>query len=767
MLSEVCTTTVAFSLGRDKHAASDLQQVVGDFDTLAKTVLGTTDHVAKDGPYICGPLHGGRRNAESALPVAFVALDLDVIPDDVAMLRIVEAADRWDGVGYTTHSHHPEVGVFKLRLIFALDRAVNRHEYRRVCAAIAAGLQKSAGAPVEIDASCSKPEQPLYTARRGAQTWRFDGSPVRVDQALLSVPDVPAKSSPLEDLKTADPVLIVLRDKGMVLRDMGGGKFAIRCPFEAEHSREHTADDSSTAYLLPHTNGYQRGHFACAHAHCADRKQADFHQALGLNADAGPNRGETGERGEEPRQSTVSGSPRAGEEGRILGENAQKALIEAAGEVLGAVRPEVPSYPVQALGEVMGEACAAIADKGQVDPAMAGQSLLAAAALLTQSRADVRTFAGIKPLSLHLLTIALSADGKSAADAVATRPIEQYQRERTREHKELVETLLAAPRKKGDPPPTVPPDPYLLMRDPTIEGVRRDFANGQPSQGAFTAEGGAVLAGYGMTTDNRIKTGAGFNSLWDNGELSVSRALSGRLQLYDRRLSIHWLVQPDAARTALHDPVLSNIGFWPRFLAAWPEPLPPRRADPFRPERDARIGRYWARCTELIGPLGEDCSGLPVIEFDDEAHQLAGRFFERMEVEAKTGGGSLTAVRAFALRATEHLFRVAGVLAVFDRRDVVDAEHAGRAAMLIGYSLATWRSIFGDRDQAQAEDNALRLYAWLLKQRGAQASETAMLRIGPKPLRSRDLRDAALATLEQQGLTRREKDVWIALRRES
>src|SRR5690606_11254 len=130
-------------------------------------------------------------------------------------------------------------------------------------------------------------------------------------------------------------------------------------------------------------------------------------------------------------------------------EKAQKELLEAAGEFLGAARPAVQPYPVEALGTVMGEACQAIAEKGQVDPAMAGQSLLAAASLLTQSRADVRTLAGVKPLSLYLLTIALSADGKSAADSVATRPIEQYQRERTRAHKEQVEMLLAQPRKKG------------------------------------------------------------------------------------------------------------------------------------------------------------------------------------------------------------------------------------------------------------------------------------------------------------------------------
>ncbi len=274
---------IAFSIGLHARHADGLEQVRGTFDDLVHRVK-PNGLAEKDGPYICGPLRDGRRNTESAEPLAFVALDLDKIPDDVALSAIVEAADRWRGVGYTTFSHNPEAGINKARLIFALDREVTRAEYPRLCKAVAAGLSYLAHVPVEIDTSCSKPEQPLYTARRGATVWQFDGEPVRVDQALLSVPDEPQRASPLEGLKSNDPVLVALRDRGRVLRDMGGGKFAIRCPFEAEHSREHTGDDSSTVYLLPHTGGYLRGHFKCQHDHCAERTDAEFLEAIGIRA---------------------------------------------------------------------------------------------------------------------------------------------------------------------------------------------------------------------------------------------------------------------------------------------------------------------------------------------------------------------------------------------------------------------------------------------------------------------------------------------------
>ncbi len=124
-----------------------------------------------------------------------------------------------------------------------------------------------------------------------------------------------------------------------------------------------------------------------------------------------------------------------------------------------------------------------------------------------------------------------------------------------------------------------------------------------------------MLAGYGMTAEHRAKTAATLNGLWDTGELSVSRGTTGRLQLYDRRLSLHWLIQPEAAAETMADPLLSSIGFWPRFLLAWPEPSPPREPRPWRAEQSAAIGEFWRTCTRLLhAPLGEDCSRLTLIE---------------------------------------------------------------------------------------------------------------------------------------------------------
>jgi hypothetical protein len=424
-----------------------------------------------------------------------------------------------------------------------------------------------------------------------------------------------------------------------------------------------------------------------------------------------------------------------------------------------------PEYPAQALGECLAPAAAAIAEEGQLSLAMVGQSLLGAAALLAQGRNNVRTLAGIKPLSLFLLTIGESGDGKSTADGAALTPVRGWQREKAK----VYEADLArhdaeqAATKRGDPPPAPPLAPWALMRDATVEGIRAGFQHGRSSQGVFTAEAGAMLAGYGMSKDNRQKTCATFNELWDDGEISVSRSMAGRIQLYGKRLSAHWLVQPDAAREALSDPLLSSMGFWPRFLLAWPEPAPARLARPFDPHKSPTIARAWARFTELLrDPVPDDCTNLPAIAFTDEAlAAILHPAFERFEREAKTDGGAFAHIRPFALRATEQVCRVAGVLAVVDGAQSVDVDAARRALALAAYSIETWRTLAGDRESSEVKQWALCLFNWIADH-GGSATESAMLRLGPKrfSLRSASRRDAALAVLELHGLVQRRGATW-------
>ncbi len=77
--------------------------------------------------------------------------------------------------------------------------------------------------------------------------------------------------------------------------------------------------------------------------------------------------------------------------------------------------PPAKSYPIESLGP-LGRAAMAIIDITRVPPALAAQSVLAAASLAAQAHANVETLDGAKPLSLFMITVAESGERKTSAD---------------------------------------------------------------------------------------------------------------------------------------------------------------------------------------------------------------------------------------------------------------------------------------------------------------------------------------------------------------
>jgi hypothetical protein len=431
-------------------------------------------------------------------------------------------------------------------------------------------------------------------------------------------------------------------------------------------------------------------------------------------------------------------------------------LLAAIRRAEALLQPEIDAgselYPTEALGP-LAQAAGDLAYGAQVSPAMAGQSFLAAAALLAQSRANVRTIdGGVRPLSLYCLTVARSGDGKDMADRVALRAIHAFQQEAGqawRREIQIYEENHASRSKNAAKPGAPPPAPYRLAGDITIEGLQRSYAEGVAGQGVFSTEAGIMLAGHAMNQDHRTKTAASLCGLWDRGHLSVVRGGGGRLERYGVRLSAHLLAQPEALGDTLSDESLSGIGFWPRFLLAWPDELAPRVFRPWRPDESPAIGNFLARCAELLrDPMPDHCDDLLVIELSADARQELAAFFELMEHEARRG--ELRPVRAFALRATEQACRIAGVMAAWTNEPMIDREAAQNAIRLVRYSLQSWRMAL-DGKADPAPDWALVLYRWLVT-RGEPTLLRDIPRIGPVNLRSASRRDAALDRLLAAGL---------------
>ncbi len=412
---------------------------------------------------------------------------------------------------------------------------------------------------------------------------------------------------------------------------------------------------------------------------------------------------------------------------------------------------QAPAYPVAALGP-LAPACEAIASAGQVQPAMAGQCLLGAASLLTQGLYNVETLNGARPLSLNLKTLGDSGDGKSTAQGVALHPVNEWQRNEARRFAAELQDFdskTGGRREKGEAKPVPPRCPYRLVADPTVEGLRRDFVQGVCSQGVFNDEAASVLAGYGMTPEHRAKSAAVYSKLWDSGHVSASRVTGGRVEKYGCRITLHWLIQPMAAAESVGDPMLSALGFWPRFLTAWPAPQAPRLARPFLPDTLPAVCAYWDRCGGLLAePLPDDATGCMPLPLSSAARSMLGQAFEAFEREARLG--AMRGIKPFALRASEQACRVSGVLTAFAGRHEVTVETMHGALALVAYSLKTWQSLIEDNAADPAARDALRLYSWLTTR--PDWSEKLAVIVNGGPTRSKDKRDAALSVLKAAGL---------------
>jgi hypothetical protein len=198
--------------------------------------------------------------------------------------------------------------------------------------------------------------------------------------------------------------------------------------------------------------------------------------------------------------------------------------------------PKGAPYPVAALGPLH-DAVEAVHGMTLAPIAIPAASALAVASLSVQGFVDVETLNGQSPVSLYLLTIAASGERKSSCDAplmAGLRAFEKAEAKLQREDMAVWENadaiwkcerdriLNEARRAKGgkktaaeadlralsrQPAPLSSPD--RTVSEPTFEGLTRKFAEGMPTLGIFSDEGGQFLGGFAMSRDNRQKTFAG------------------------------------------------------------------------------------------------------------------------------------------------------------------------------------------------------------------------------------------------------------------
>lgn len=411
--------------------------------------------------------------------------------------------------------------------------------------------------------------------------------------------------------------------------------------------------------------------------------------------------------------------------------------------------PVPQPYPVQALGGILGPAVERMAEVIGVPQALAAQSVLAASALATQGHAGLQFDGRNYPLSLYLITVAASGDRKTAADRSALLPARQWEREQWQHYREQLSRYRAAQRQAQrinptDPAPTnsvpleaEPSAPRLITTDPTIEALIKGLCHDLPSMGLFCDEGGQFLGSSTMSRDNRLKAVTTLSSLWDGSPIDRARSMAGEsLRAYDRRLSLHLMLQPYLAMRLLSDPLLQGQGILGRCLMTWPTSLAGQRSyKAVDLSKDAALKRYHHRLSALFyQPWSLSADGALRLSPLSLSPLARRRWIDLHDaIEAQLGEfGELASVRPSGSKAADNLLRIAGIFAVVEESRVVEVDHIQRASALVGYYLTEIQRLTEQETVCRVKEEADRLLRWLQVKDWKRFSIRDLNRNGPR-----------------------------------
>lgn len=449
----------------------------------------------------------------------------------------------------------------------------------------------------------------------------------------------------------------------------------------------------------------------------------------------------------------------------------------------GAMSASEP-IPWHALGP-LAEPIRAIETLAQAPAAIAMQSVLAVVSTIVQGLGDVETLHGRCPSSFFALTVAKSGERKSTCDKLATAALRRFDqlqnrqylrdkaafeaklhesrgRQRHRLNKELdvIDDLREAPAENLAPEP--PLVPTMLVSDATVEGLCRRLEIGTPSIAVMTDEGGQFFGGHGMKRENAPKTAATFSKFGDGDSVVRSRASSDLVPLHGKRVSMHLMIQPGIAVSAIGDPMLKDQGLLSRIAIAWPDSQIGSRLisqDPSRLAEEDRakavLAIYDRRNETLLNidlPLHANSRtdlDPPCLLLSDPARSKLVDFYNDVELSS-SDGGAFEYMKGFAAKAPEIAARIACVLTLYaDEKATEISEEAAQS----GIDLMTWYlmemrriAVTGRPNEELLSAEALRV--WLVHRwTGEFIDKRTMVRRGPGHLRDGNTIEACIQKL--------------------
>ncbi|MCP3929209.1 MAG: DUF3987 domain-containing protein [Bacteroidetes bacterium] len=425
-------------------------------------------------------------------------------------------------------------------------------------------------------------------------------------------------------------------------------------------------------------------------------------------------------------------------------------------------------YPMDALGEIIGGAAQVMNRIIQAPDGLCAHSVLGFATHAVQSHADIIIDGRVISINEFFLSIGSRSARKSECDNKAGHIHRERQQELMEQYRDNMEKFrdemgaykeakkhitgtknelsdknedLAKLRKQK---PEHPLSPIMTFSDPTTEGIHSLFENGTSSKYLCADEGGQVSGGYSMSKEKKTYTATTYSKYWDSAPIDRVRGGDGLSVLYDKRLSMHLMMQDKIASEFFNDDIMRNQGLLSRFLCTYPTPLTGSRH--YKEENvlnTPEMKRFHKRISTILDHPGK----LRTIPLDDDAKNLWIQTYEDIE---KQSNKNLRTIEGFAGKAATHIIRLAGIFALFDdvNRNSVSIEYIQQAGILMEYYLNERTRLMGMAEVNKELDNAQQLINWIKERKVGIITLPDVYQYGPNRFRNKQQAQNTINVLE-------------------
>lgn len=443
-----------------------------------------------------------------------------------------------------------------------------------------------------------------------------------------------------------------------------------------------------------------------------------------------------------------------------------------------------PGYPLEAFPGFVFKTVENV-HKTVLSPVpVASQSVLGYMSAIAQGEVDVLITPGLKakPVSLFLLTGAVSGDRKTTTDNLVNAPLHAYDLQQQKEYDEemveykssmgvwkIKEKVAAKKLKKlledgnetteceaeykaiKDDEPVQPERRQMIFGDKTFRGMTEVLPEHSASVCLLSSEAGYIIKQLKQSIPQ-------LNDLWDGDDITTNR-VSGRRIIRSPRATINWMVQPQY----VEDLLLSSksrarpSGFAARFLFCFPDSLQGYRfKEPGENKKPDLAGLHQLHETgnRLLQKRKAGNNKRTVLTIQNQYH--FDQLYNDIEAELRYDG-FFREFEDAGSNLLENIARMAALFHVFSGEyeqgsTEISVQHINAACSICTWHMKQFMNLFDKR--APAFQRATKLMSWLEENQHRPRWRTGfscslLLQYGPDCVSKRAKLDEAIDIIQE------------------